>query len=56
MYKKDTNTAVVAGGRRGKDDRKLNLLAPLKNTEGECQPRRVEEEYRKERLSVYFPL
>jgi hypothetical protein len=25
----DLNTAVVAGGRRGKDDRKQNTLAPL---------------------------
>jgi hypothetical protein len=25
----DTDTGVVAGGRRGKDDRKQNTLAPL---------------------------
>jgi hypothetical protein len=26
---RETNSAVVAGGRRGKDDRKLTALAPI---------------------------
>jgi hypothetical protein len=34
---KEPSTAAVAGGRRGKDDRKQNTLTPLGKTNKCCQ-------------------